>query len=133
MSDCVEVNCIRVMVADDDENVRLGLELFVEVYDDLIMVAEAENGQQAVQLASELHPDVVIMDMKMPVMDGITATRLIHEQYPDIQVIMISAYLDQAQIASALQAGAFVYLPKTISTDQLAESIRAANDARMPH
>ncbi len=124
---------IRVLAVDDDPNVRFGIEIFIEVYDDLKIVGMAANGEEALQACAQEHPQVVLMDAKMPVMDGITATRIIKGQYPDIQIIVLSAYIDREQTAQALEAGAFRTMHKSVSTDELADSIRAASRAPVVH
>ncbi len=132
-SPAMENECIRVLAVDDDEIVRSGIEIFLQAFDDLEMVGTAADGREAVQRCAEVQPDVVLMDVKMPVMDGITATRLIREQYPHIQVVALSAYADREQVAQVMQAGAFIFMSKNVPTDQLADSIRAANKARRAH
>ncbi len=122
-------NLIRVMAVDDEESVRSVMELVLGIYDDLEMVGTAANGEEAVRLAADEHPDVILMDVKMPVMDGITATRLIVQHDPAIRVIMLSTFQDKDLVEQASIAGASAYLSKGISTEQLVDSIRAAGRA----
>ncbi len=118
---------IRVMLVDDHLMVRRGLATFLKVFDDLELVGEAESGEAAVQLCAQLLPDVVLMDMMMPDMDGPTTTRLIRQQHPQVQVVALTSYKEQELVQNALQAGAIGYLLKDVSADQLAQAIRAAN------
>ncbi len=121
---------IRVMLVDDHLMVRRGLATFLKVFDDLELVAEAESGEAAVQLCAELLPDVVLMDMRMPDMDGPTTTRLIRQQHPKVQVIALTSYKEQELVQDALQAGAIGYLLKDVSAEELASAIRAAQLGR---
>jgi NarL family two-component system response regulator LiaR len=121
---------IRVMLVDDHAVVRSGLSAFLMVFDDLELVGEAENGLQAVQRAAALKPDVILMDLVMPEMDGAAATRLIREANPHIQVIALTSFREDALVQAALQAGAISYLLKNVSADELAQAIRAAHAGR---
>lgn len=121
---------IRVMLVDDHAVVRSGLSAFLMVFDDLELVGEAENGLQAVQRAAALRPDVILMDLVMPEMDGAAATRLIREANPHIQVIALTSFREDALVQAALQAGAISYLLKNVSADELAQAIRAAHAGR---
>ena len=118
---------IRVMLVDDHAMVRRGLATFLKVFDDLVLAGEAENGADAVQLCAEVLPDVILMDMVMPVMDGVSAIRTIHQQFPTVQVIALTSFKEGELIKSALEAGAIGYLLKDVSADELAEAIRAAH------
>jgi NarL family two-component system response regulator LiaR len=122
-----EVKPIRVMIVDDHALVRSGLGAFLLIYDDLEFVAEAENGEEAIERCEQLQPDVVMMDMVMPGMDGATAARIIRERWPQIQVIALTSFKDQEWVEKALQAGVVGYLLKNVSADKLAEAIRAAH------
>jgi NarL family two-component system response regulator LiaR len=117
---------IRVMIVDDHAVVRSGLSTFLMTCDDMELVAEVASGEQAIRLCSETQPDVVLMDLVMPGMDGATATRKIREQCPDIQVIALTSFKEQDLVQGALQAGAIGYLLKDVSADELANAIRAA-------
>jgi NarL family two-component system response regulator LiaR len=121
---------IRVMLVDDHAMVRRGLATFLKVYDDLQLAGEAENGEAAIQLCAEVLPDVILMDMSMPVMDGATATRAIRQQFPKIQVIALTSFKEGKVIKQALEAGAISYLLKDVSADDLVRAIRAAHAGR---
>ena len=123
---------IRVLVVDDHTMVRRGLATFLKVFDDLNLAGEAASGQEAVQMCASLQPDVVLMDMVMPDMDGATATRLIRKQSPRIQVLALTSFKEEILVQSALQAGAIGYLLKDVSADELAQAIRAAHAGRSP-
>jgi NarL family two-component system response regulator LiaR len=118
---------IRVMLVDDHLMVRRGLATFLKVFDDLELVGEAESGEVAVQLCARVLPDVVLMDMIMPDMDGPTAIRLIRQQYPKVMVVALTSYKEQELVQNALQAGAIGYLLKDVSAEELARAIRAAH------
>lgn len=121
---------IRVMLVDDHTMVRRGLATFLKVFDDMKLVGEAESGEDAIQLCAKASPDVILMDMSMPDMDGATAARLIRQQHPDIQVIALTSFKEGKLIKNALEAGAIGYLLKDISADDLARAIRAAHAGR---
>ena len=121
---------IRVMLVDDHTMVRRGLATFLKVFDDLQLVGEAENGEAAIQLCAEVLPDVILMDMALPVIDGATATRAIRQQFPQVQVIVLTSFKEGELIKNALEAGAIGYLLKDVSADELVEAIRAANAGR---
>ena len=121
---------IRVLVVDDHTMVRRGLATFLKVFDDLVMVGEAASGQEAIQLCDKLQPDVVLMDMVMPDMDGATATRLIRKQSSQVQVLALTSFKEEILVQNALQAGAIGYLLKDVSADELAQAIRAAHAGR---
>jgi NarL family two-component system response regulator LiaR len=121
---------IRVMLVDDHMMVRRGLATFLKVFDDLQLVGEAENGVAAIQLCGEVLPDVVLMDMFMPDMDGATATRAIRQQFPQVQVIALTSFKEGELIKKTLEAGAIAYLLKDVSADDLVRAIRAAHAGR---
>ena len=123
-------NPIRVMIVDDHDMVRRGLAAFLKVQTDLELVGEANGGEEAVRLCGQLHPDVVLMDLVMPRMDGAEATRAIRERCPEIQVIALTSFKEKELVEGALQAGAIGYLLKNISSDELADAIRAAHAGR---
>ncbi len=118
---------IRIMIVDDQDLVRRGLSLFFDAFDDLEIVAEAADGLQAVHLCDEILPDVVLMDLMMPEMDGITATRIIRQKHPTIQVIALTSIYDDASVRQMLDAGALGYLLKNTSVDELANTIISAS------
>ena len=121
---------IRVMIVDDHTMVRRGLATFLKVYDDLELAGEAASGEAAIQLCAQLQPDVVLMDMVMPDMDGATATRFIRKQWPLIQVLALTSFKEEILVQSALKAGAIGYLLKDVTADELAQAIRAAHAGR---
>jgi len=110
--------------------VRSGLAAFLSVADDLELVGEAENGQQALRLCAEERPDVVLMDLVMPGMDGVQATRAIRERFPDIRVIALTSFPEDRLVQDVLEAGALSYLLKNVGADELARAIRAAREGR---
>lgn len=117
---------IRVLIADDHEIVRKGLRLTITGESDLELVGEARDGRQAVALARATNPDVVLMDIRMPEMDGIQATAAIHQQLPACAVIILTSFGDDPELFAALHAGASGYLLKDISGDELVAAIRGA-------
>jgi two-component system, NarL family, response regulator LiaR len=121
---------IRVMLVDDHMMVRRGLATFLKAFDDLQLAGEAESGAAAIQLCGEILPDVVLMDMVMPDMDGATATRAICQQYPQVQVIVLTSFKEGDLVKNALEAGAIAYLLKDVSADDLVRAIRAAHAGR---
>ena len=121
---------IRVMLVDDHTMVRRGLAAFLVVFDDLQLAGEAESGETAIQLCAEVLPDVVLMDMVMPDMDGAAATRLIRQQFPQVQVIALTSFKEGQLVKKALEAGAIGYLLKDVSADELVRAIRAAYAGR---
>ena len=118
---------IKVMLVDDHAVVRSGLSAFLSAYDDLELIAEANSGEQAVNLCDQIQPDVILMDLVMPGMDGATATRKIRTRCPDIQVIALTSYKEDDLVQQALEAGAIGYLLKNVSADDLADAIRKAH------
>ena len=121
---------IRVMLVDDHTMVRRGLATFLMVFDDFKLVGEAESGKAAIQLCAEFLPDVILMDMVMPNMDGATATHAIRQKYPQVQVLALTSFKEGELIRNALEAGAIGYLLKDVSADELARAIRAAHAGR---
>jgi NarL family two-component system response regulator LiaR len=120
------MNPIRVMIVDDHGMVRRGLAAFLRVSPDLELVAEARNGREAVQLCAQVQPDVVLMDLMMPEMDGMEATQVIRQRWPRIQVIALTSFQRPDLVQGALRVGAIGYLLKNVSASELAEAIRAA-------
>lgn len=121
-----KTKAIRVMLVDDHAVVRSGLSAFLMVYDDLELVGEAGDGERAVSLCEKARPDVVLMDLMMPGMDGVTATRLIRARFPETQVIALTSFKEQEWVEGALKAGAIGYLLKDVTADDLARAIRDA-------
>jgi NarL family two-component system response regulator LiaR len=125
-----EDKVIRVMVVDDHAVVRGGLAAFLLAYEDLTLVGEASNGLEAVRYSGVYHPDVILMDLMMPEMDGATATRIIREQHPEIRVIALTSFKEDDMVQNVLHAGAIGYLLKNVAADELAAAIRAAYAGR---
>jgi len=125
-----KANPIRVMLVDDHAVVRSGLGAFMLVFDDLELVGEASGGEEAVRLCEQLKPDVVLMDLVMPGMDGAAATQVIRERCPNIQIIALTSFKEQELVQAALEAGAIGYLLKNVSADELADAIRAAHEGK---
>ena len=121
---------IRVMLVDDHTMVRRGLAAFLKIFDDLQLAGEAESGEAAIQLCADLLPDVILMDMVMPDMDGAAATRAIRQQFPQVQVIALTSFKEGDLVKNALEAGAIGYLLKDVSADELVRAIRAAHAGR---
>lgn len=121
---------IRVMLVDDHAVVRSGLSAFLLAFDDMELVGEAADGEEAVSMAGHYRPDVILMDLVMPRMDGASATRVIRERFPDIKVVALTSFKEDDLVANALKAGAIGYLLKNVSSDELAKAIRAANKGR---
>jgi NarL family two-component system response regulator LiaR len=125
-----EGNPIRVLIVDDHTMVRTGLATFIRIKADLEMVGEARDGQQAIRLCEQLEPDVILMDLVMPRMDGVAAIQAIRERWPQVQIIALTSFKDRDMVQDALRAGAIGYLLKDVSADALAEAIRAAHAGR---
>jgi DNA-binding NarL/FixJ family response regulator len=117
---------LRIMIVDDNDMVRMALRMFLETRDDMILVGQSANGEEAVRCASDVLPDVILMDRKLPVMDGIAATRLIKEQHPTIRILLLSGSFSEADREKALWAGVSECLHKSISNTELATAILAA-------
>jgi NarL family two-component system response regulator LiaR len=117
---------IRIMIADDNAIVRYGLRVFIELFDDYELVGEADTGSEAVGLCVELQPDIVLMDLVMPQMDGVRATEKIIQEFPDIKILVLTSTVDYQLIEEAMQAGAQGYLLKDVSIDTLDQAIRSA-------
>jgi two-component system, NarL family, response regulator LiaR len=121
---------IRVMLVDDHTVVRSGLATFLRAYDDLELVGEAKNGLEALNLCRKKKPDVILMDLMMPEMDGIAATRAILADYPEIRIIAMTSFEDEQLVQGVLAAGAISYLLKNVTSDELARAIRDAVSGR---
>lgn len=115
---------IRVLLADDHEMVRIGVSAYLQAQPDMEVVAEAENGQQAVDKALETRPDIILMDMVMPIMTGAEATAEIIKQWPDAKIMVVTSFLDDDKVYPALEAGAISYILKTTNAKSIAEAIR---------
>jgi NarL family two-component system response regulator LiaR len=122
---------IRIMIVDDHAVVRSGLGAFLSAVPDLQLVGEAENGEQAVVRAKALKPDVILMDLMMPGVDGVTATRSIKDCNPSIQIIALTSFQEDELVQSAIKAGAIGYLMKNVSVRELETAIRSATAGKM--
>lgn len=121
---------IRIIITDDHNMVRKGLVVLLEEFEDIEVIAEAGDGEYAVDLCKSDCPDVVLMDMIMPRMDGIEATKRVREVCPNTQVIALTSFSDEKNVEAALKAGAIGYLMKNISGDELATAIRRAAEGQ---
>ena len=117
---------IRVMLVDDHAVVRGGLGAILAVYDDLELAGEAGSGEEALRICPDLQPDVVLMDLIMPGMDGAATTRVLRERCPDMRVLILTSFKEKELIQGALDAGAIGYLLKNVSAEELARTIRRA-------
>lgn len=122
----VDARKIRVMLVDDHAVVRSGLAAFLLAFDDFELVGEAGSGEEAIAICADLRPDVVLMDLVMPGIDGATATRAIRQRCPQIRVIALTSFKEEDLVQGALQAGAIGYLLKNVTADELASAIRSA-------
>jgi NarL family two-component system response regulator LiaR len=121
---------IRVMLVDDHAVVRSGLSAFLMAFEGLELVGEAGSGEEALRLCEHEQPDVVLMDLVMPGMDGVQTTRAIRERFPHVQVIALTSFPEEDLVQGALRAGALSYLLKNVSAEELAAAIRAAHAGR---
>lgn len=119
---------IRVIIVDDHEMVRRGLSDFLRIYIEFILVGEASDGEEAVKQCAKLKPDVVLMDLVMPRMNGVEATRKITSRFPEIKIIALSSYDDERLVPAALDAGAISFLQKNVTMSELADAIRKAKN-----
>ncbi|MBK8032780.1 MAG: response regulator transcription factor [Anaerolineae bacterium] len=117
---------IRIVIADDHAIVRQGLRVFLSVDPELEVIGEAVNGKQAVELAHRLQPDVVLMDLVMPVLGGVDAITAIRRELPDVEVIALTSVLEDNSVSDAVRAGAIGYLLKDTAADELTKAIKAA-------
>lgn len=122
---------IRILIVDDHGVVRQGLRMFLALDPELEVVAEAADGAEALRLVRQHQPDVVLMDLIMPVMDGIAATKAIRESFPDTEVVALTSVLEDASVVGAIRAGAIGYLLKTTEAEELRRAIRAAADGKV--
>jgi two-component system, NarL family, response regulator LiaR len=121
----------RVLITDDHGVVRQGLRMFLSLDPDFEVVGEASNGEEALAMARDLGPDVVLMDLLMPVMDGISATEKIRAELPDVEVIALTSVLEDASVTGAVRAGAIGYLLKDTDSEELSRAIKAAAAGRV--
>jgi DNA-binding NarL/FixJ family response regulator len=122
---------IRIVIADDHSVVRQGLRMFLALDEELEVVGEAQNGAEALELAHKLKPDVVLMDLLMPVMDGITAIGAIRREVPEVEVIALTSVLEDASVVGAVKTGAIGYLLKDTQADELRRAIKAAAEGQV--
>lgn len=115
---------IKVILVDDHEMVRLGVSSFLQTQSDMEVIGEASNGLDAIELVLSLRPDIVLMDMVMPKMNGADATKAILEQWPEAKIMIVTSFLDDDKVYPALEAGAVSYIMKTSSANQIANAIR---------
>jgi NarL family two-component system response regulator LiaR len=120
----------RVLIVDDHAMVRSGLSAFLSVAEDLELVGEADSGSQALRMVAEHLPDVVLMDLVMPGMDGVATTRAIRERFPQVKVIALTSFPEDRLVQEVLEAGALSYLLKNVSADELGRAIRAARSGQ---
>ena len=125
-----EKETIRVMTVDDHQITRGGIRFLLMAFDDLELVAEAHDGEEAISLCQEVQPDVILMDMMMPKMDGVATTRAIRQEHPEIQVLALTSFHDADLVRRAMEAGAVGYLLKGTSIHDLADAIRSAHAGR---
>ena len=125
-----EKTIIRVLIADDHNVVREGITGVLRAFDDFSLIGEASNGKEALMLVGQLQPDVVLMDLVMPIMDGVAATQAIRQTYPATQVIILTSFHDEDSVQKGLQAGAIGYLLKNASIHDMANAIRAAHQGK---
>ena len=127
----VDAPRIRVLLADDHAVVRRGLHGFLELLDDIEIVGEADNGRRAIDQARELQPDVVLMDLLMPEVDGISATAAIKAETPDCEVVVLTSFGEESKVTAALEAGASGFILKDAEADDVAAAIRSAHDGEV--
>jgi DNA-binding NarL/FixJ family response regulator len=122
---------IRVLIVDDHGVVRSGLRVFLDLLDDIEVVGEAADGSEGLAAARRLRPDVVLMDLLMPRMDGLTATARIREELPETEVVAMTSFIEEDKVTAALEAGAAGYLLKDASADEVAAAIRDAHEGNV--
>ncbi len=121
---------IKVLCVDDHEIFRGGIEFMLLAFDDIQLVSQAQSGEEALRLCAEHEPDVVLMDMMMPGMDGVATTQTIKQQYPHVQIIALTSFQEGDMVKRVMQAGAIGYLLKGVSIDELVAAIRSAHEGR---
>lgn len=123
------MNPIRVMIVDDHDVVRRGLAIFLQSFDDLELVGQASNGYEAIEVSRQVKPDIILMDLKMPEMDGIAATRAIRREQPNVQIVALTSFRDEDSVQAMMDAGAIGYLMKNSSIDELARTILSVSSS----
>ncbi|MBN1298573.1 MAG: response regulator transcription factor [Actinobacteria bacterium] len=118
---------IKVLIADDHPLVRKGIKTYLDIYDDIEIVGEAENGAEAIAMCKISNPDIVLMDLVMPEVDGVEATRKILQSQPSIKIIILTSFIDKNLLENSLKAGAIGYVLKNISGESLIKTLRNAN------
>ncbi len=127
MNEVDSSNDIRVMIAEDHPIMRQGLRVVLDAYKGLELIGEAENGEEAVQMARELKPDVIIMDLEMPVKDGLTAIQEITNELPEIKILVLTSYPDDDKVFHAIKAGAMGFFIKETRPNELVDAIKMVN------
>ncbi|MDO7908224.1 response regulator transcription factor [Paenibacillus sp. JX-17] len=122
---------IRLLLADDHAMVRRGMQVFLSTQQDIVLVGEASDGREALEQVAELQPDIILMDLNMPVLDGIQAAQAITASYPEVKVIVMTSFCDPSHVLPAVQAGVKGYLLKDIEPEELAEAIRSVYQGRV--
>lgn len=125
-----ESDRIRVLIVDDHDMLREGLASFLAAYPDLELAGQAASGREAIRLCNEAPPDVVLMDLKMPDMDGVQTTRQLLERHPQLKIVALTSFGEEDLVRAELQAGAIGYLLKNVSAAELAQAIRSAHSGR---
>ncbi|HFI0292635.1 TPA: response regulator [Streptococcus suis] len=125
------MNKIRVMLVDDHEMVRLGLKSFLNLQADIEVIAEAEDGQEGMEKALQIRPDIVVMDLVMPKLNGVEATLAILEKWPEAKILILTSYLDNEKIYPVLDAGARGYMLKTSSAEEILRAIRKVHTGQL--
>ena len=123
---------MRILIVDDDERVRDALTLFFDTRDDFVVVGEAADGAEAIAQCRQLQPDLILLDLNMPIMDGLTTTYRIHEEFPLMAVVILTNSVNWERIEAALQAGASGYVLKSANTEKLAHTLRAIRQSHTP-
>jgi DNA-binding NarL/FixJ family response regulator len=116
---------IRILLADDHSITRNGLKTILSLYDDMVLVGEASNGMDAIKICKKTNPDIILMDLDMPIMDGVSATGIIRKECPGVKVIALTSFTDKKLVNNAIKAGASSYIVKNISPDELIKAIRS--------
>ena len=116
---------IRVLLADDHSITRNGLKTILSLYDDIVLVGEASNGMDAIKICKKTNPDIILMDLDMLIMDGVSATGIIRKECPGVKVIALTSFTDKKLVNNAIKAGASSYIVKNISPDELIKAIRS--------
>jgi NarL family two-component system response regulator LiaR len=127
----MSADTIRLLVVDDNEMVRSSLAIFIDSFDDFELAGEASDGEEALNLCQQVHPDVVLMDLVMPKMDGTSATRAIRTSFPDIHVVALTSFGDEELIRGVITAGASGCISKRSRIDKLAQAIRIAHSGKI--